>query len=139
MTYFRRQLLLIQTLELHRQNNIIFLQIFNFSFLSIYPFDFRLMVNNGSGLIVNIYPRCEIMREVNNLPRQMESLCSQELAATFSNELKKHNVFIVSLMVGPTNNNHFNEEFSGGMFLISYLPLPLILLMFLSIILISKI
>ena len=84
------------------------------------------MVNNGSGLIVNIYPRCEIMREVNNLPRQMESLCSQELAATFSNELKKHNVFIVSLMVGPTNNNHFNEEFSGGMFLISYLPLPLI-------------
>ena len=84
------------------------------------------MVNNGSGLIVNIYPRCKMMKDVNNLPRQMESLCSQELAATFSNELKKHNVFIVSLMVGPTNNNHCNEEFAGRIFLISYLPLSLV-------------
>ena len=71
------------------------------------------MVDNGSGLIINVFPRREVMRKVNNLPRQVESLCSQELTASFSSELKKHNVSIVSLMVGPTNNNHTNVNYSG--------------------------
>merc|ERR1712223_1174372 len=71
----------------------------------------RMMASNGSGLIVNVYPHRDIIREY--LPRQIETLCTEELLSNFSNELKTHNVSLISLMVGPTNDSEIKEKFSG--------------------------
>ena len=70
-----------------------------------------MMASNGSGLIVNVYPHREIIREC--LPRQIETLCTEELTSNFSNELKTHNVSLISLMVGPTNDSEIKGNFGG--------------------------
>ena len=70
------------------------------------------MASNGSGLIVNVYPHRNIMREC--LPRQIETSCTEELTSNFSNELKTHNVSLISLMVGPTNDSEIKEKFAGN-------------------------
>ena len=70
-----------------------------------------MMASNGSGLIVNVYPHREIIREY--LPRHIETLCTEELTSNFSNELKIHNVSLISLMVGPTNNSEIKGNFGG--------------------------
>ena len=71
------------------------------------------MASNGSGLIVNVYPHRNILREC--LPRQIESSCTEEITSNFSNELKTHNVSLISLMVGPTNDSEIKENFSGNL------------------------
>ena len=70
-----------------------------------------MMASNGSGLIVNVYPHREIIKEC--LPRQIETLCTEELTSNFSNELKTHNVSLISLMVGTTNDTEVKENFAS--------------------------
>ena len=62
---------------------------------------FRIMLNNGSGLIINVSPHKQIARAINNVPYQIEKSGYDELTLSCANELRKSNVSILSLWVGP--------------------------------------
>ena len=85
---------------------------FHFQLYSVFWIGFRMMASNGSGLIVIVYPHRDVIREY--LPRQIETSCTEELTSNFSNELKAHNVSLISLMVGPTNDSEIKEKFAGN-------------------------
>ena len=60
-----------------------------------------MMVSNKSGLIVNVSPHKQIIRALKNIPHQIERSGYDELTLTYADELRKQNISILSLLVGP--------------------------------------
>ena len=63
-----------------------------------------MMANNRSGLIINVHPTRNDLRELNYLSRQIETSSSEEITSTISIELKNSNVSILSLMIDAAGN-----------------------------------
>ena len=61
------------------------------------------MVNNRSGLIVNVCPNRRLTSILNNVQYGIEKLGYDQLTCDYANDLQKHNVTIISLSVGPIN------------------------------------
>ena len=73
--------------------------------LVIRVFPFRMMAKNRSGLIINVLPTRNDLRELNDLSRQIETSSSEEITSTISMELKDRNVSILSLMIDAAGNH----------------------------------
>ena len=64
-----------------------------------------MMAKNRSGLIINVLPTRNDLRELNELSRQIETSSSEEITSTISMELKDRNVSILSLMIDAAGNH----------------------------------
>ena len=74
-----------------------------------------MMVSNKSGLIVNISPHKQITRALKNIPYQIERSGYDELTLTYADELRKQNISILSLLVGPIKTLQI-ENCDAGIF-----------------------
>ena len=63
------------------------------------------MTKYRSGLIINVDPTRNDLRELNCLSRQIETSSSEEITSTISIELKNSNVSILSLMIDAAGNH----------------------------------
>ena len=68
-----------------------------------------MMAKNRYGLIINVHPTRNDLRELNDLSRQIETSSSEEITSTISIELKNCNVSILSLMIDAAGNHQLKK------------------------------